>query len=144
MIRQHPFHFNQIRFRDMVPGVQQRLGQIAVVGQQHQPLTIKVQPSHRKDSDADSWQKVFHCWPATRIIQSGHDIPRFIEDEVGIRLHSLQMPAIHFHVVTLRINASAELANHSPVHGHVTRGDHLLRLPPRREARTGDQFLKPN
>jgi hypothetical protein len=48
-IVEHAFHLDQISFRNMVAWMEQRLREIAMIGQQHEPFTIEIQPPNWKD-----------------------------------------------------------------------------------------------
>ena len=143
VVRQHPLHFDQVRFGDMVPGMDQRLRQIAVVGQQHQPFAVRIQSADRKHADAHAMKQILHRRPAFGIAQRRHDSLRFIQHDIGMRLDRLQMTAIDLDVIPSWIHAGSKFPYDLPVHGHPSLRDHRLRLPSRRQPRTCNHLLKP-
>lgn len=140
-IVEHTLDLDQIGFRNMVAWMEQGLGQIAVIGQQHEPLAVEIQPSDRKHAHRDSVQEILHGRATLRIVQGGHDVLRLVEDEIDIRLRRPQMLAVDLDVVPVRIDLGAELLHHAAVDRHAAGRDQLLSLAPRGQPCAGDEFL---
>lgn len=141
---EHALHFNEIRLRHMVARMEQRLGQVAMIRQQHEPFTIEIQPADREHSHRDPMQVVFHGGAAFGIIERGHDVLGLVQNQVNIRLCGPQMFAVDLDVVAIRINFSAKLLHHVAVNGHPSGHNQFLGLAPRRNPGTGNQLLKTN
>jgi hypothetical protein len=141
VIIKNALDFDQICFRNMVAGVQERLCQLSMVCEQHETFTVEIQPSDRKHPHGHSMQKILHRRTTFGIVQSGHHVFRLVEDKVYIGLRSTQMFAVHLDMILIRINLGAEFLHDMAVDRHAPGRNELLGLAPRRQPGTGDKFL---
>jgi hypothetical protein len=140
-IVEYALDLDQVGFRDMVTRMKQGLCKIPVVGQQHEPFTVKIQPPDRKHPHRDPMQEILHSWTAFGVVESGHDVLRLVEDEIDIGLSSPQVLAVDLDVITIGIHLGAEFLHHMAIDRHTTGGNQLLGLTPGSKPGTGDEFL---
>ncbi len=143
-IVKHTLHLDQIGFGDMVAWMEQRLGQVPMIRQQHESFTVEIQPSDRKHPHRDSMQQILHGRTTFRIVERGHDIFGLVEDEIDIGLRRPQMLAIDLDVVAAGVDLGTKLLHHVAVDGHASGRNQFLGLAPRGQSGTGDQFLETN
>ena len=62
----HAEHLRFVHALDLVPGMGQRGGEIAVVGQNQQPFRIEIEPADRVDVLAHAFQQIEHGRPLFR------------------------------------------------------------------------------
>ncbi len=125
----------------MVAWMEQRLCEIPMIGQQHEPFTIEVQPPDRKDPHRHPVQEILHGWTPFGVVESGHDIFGFVQDEVNIGLSGPQVLAVDLDVISVGIHLGAKFFHHMAVDGHTTGRDQLFGLPSRSKPGPGDEFL---
>ena len=125
-IVEHALDLDQIGFRDMVARMEQGLGQIAVIRQQHEPFAVEIQTADRKYAHADPVQEVLHRRASLRIIQRGHDVLGLVEDHIHVGLCSPQMFPIDFDMVASGIDFGAEFLYHATIDRHAPGRDQLL------------------
>lgn len=87
-IIEHALDLDQIGFRNMIARMEQRLSQIPMIREQHEPFTVEIQAADRKYAHSDSVQKILDRGTAFRIIQRGHDILGLIQNQIDVRLRS--------------------------------------------------------
>ncbi len=122
-IVEHALDLDQISFRDMVAWMKQRLREIAMIGQQHEPFTIEIQPPDWKDPHRHPVQEILHGWTPLGVVEGGHDIFGLVEDEVDVGLRGPQVLAVDLDVISVRIHLGAKFLHHMAVDGHATGGD---------------------
>lgn len=140
-IVEHALDLDQIGFRDMVAWMEQRLCEIPMIGQQHEPFTIEVQSPDGKYPHRHPVQEILHGWTPFGIVESGHDIFGLVEDEVNIGLSGPQVLAVDLDVISVRIHLGAKFLHHMAVDGHTTGCDQLFGLASRSKPGPGDEFL---
>jgi hypothetical protein len=125
----------------MVARVQQGLCEISVIGQQHEPFTVEIQPPNGKDPHRDPVQEILYGWTAFGVVEGGHDVLGLIEDEIDIGLRCPQMLAVNLHVIAIGIHLGAEFLHHAAVDRHPSGRDQLFGLAPGSKPGPGDEFL---
>ena len=126
----------------MAERFQQGLRQIAVIGQQHQPFAVEIEPADGKHAHGDTAQKILHGRPAAGIVQRRHNVLGLVQHQIHERLGGRQMFAVHLHVIPLRIDLRAEFRDHLAVDGHASARNQHLRLPARCQPGRRDNFLQ--
>lgn len=140
-IVEHTLDLDQIGFRNMVAGMEQRLGQVAVIREQHEPFAVEIQAADRKHAHGDSVQEVLHRGTSLRIIQRGHDVLGLVEDQIHIGLRSPKMFPIDFDMVASGIDFGAEFLYHATIDRHAPGRDQLLGFASRSQSGAGNEFL---
>lgn len=115
---------NQILLVDPVTGVHDPVGEIAVIGEQHQALGGAVQPTDRIDALADIDQ--VHHGPAIPLVTHGGDeAGRLVEQDVARWLRSQDL-SVHANLIARREYPGAKLRDDRSVHPDLPGSDHLL------------------
>ena len=130
--------------RDALARMEQRLRNTAVVGQQHQPFAVEIEPPDRKHTHPDAAQKIGDRRTAGRIAHRGDDVLRLIQHHKGLRRCRLDVAAVHFDMVLCRIDFHPHFAHNRPIDRHAALRDQFLRLAARGQTGIGDHFLQPN
>jgi NDP-sugar pyrophosphorylase family protein len=138
--RGHLIEQRAIFFFDLIAGVRQPLGQLAVVGHQQQTFAIVIQPTNREEP---LWQinQLDHGGPALRIVGGGHDAGRLIQHDIRARADLPNWPAVDNDLVLLGVDACARHKHNLAVHRHTAGADKLLAITPRGDAGTCQHLL---
>jgi hypothetical protein len=136
-----PLHQDVVLLLVAEPGMGEPQRQVAVVGEQDQPLTAQVQPSHRKQP-----RRVFHQvqdgGAATCAVPLvGEDARRLVQGDVGELARQANGPTVHFNPVPPGVRLLSQ-AGHLAVHGHPPLPDQVLADPPGTEPGTGQNLLQ--
>ena len=142
-------HQGLVLFFHPVARVGQPVGQVAVVGQQHQPLAVGVEPPHRVDARLRRHQAGHGAPPLRvvgradhpqRLVQQVNDMARCFLPRIHRHTHPL---AVQGHLVLGRVHARAQLRDHHAVHLHAPGADHLLGGPARGHPGVCQHLLQP-
>ena len=133
-----PIHLRQAR-RDL----ENRIGKLAVAGEQDQPRRRIVQAPHRKHPARQAPQDVPQRGPAFRIGHRRNNVRRLIQDEVARLGGPLRQTPGDLHAVVLGIGLGAEFGDHHAVDAHLPAADQLFRMTPRSDSRPRNDFLQP-
>lgn len=139
---QRAFDLDTVHLLQMPGNFQQPVDQIPVVGQQEESFGVEVQPSGGENALRHALKKIAHALAAFRVVHRGHATRRLVENEIKPRLRKAQQLAAHLDVVGVRIGLAAKLGDHMTVDRHLPRQNELLGMPPRSDARAGNQFLQ--
>ena len=128
--------------RDAVAGMRQLRGEIAVVGQQQQPLGVVVEPSDRIDVVAHAAQEIDDRLPPLRVGARRDVAARFVEQQIQVARGDLDAAAVDTDVIARRIRLGAELADGGAVDAHAPVEHQLLGCAPRRDAGLRQDLLQ--
>ena len=145
--RHRPGHRGQIRLGHLVGRMHQPVRQLAVVGQQDQPLGVGVQPPDVKEVLVAA-HPVFHqvadARPAPVVRHGRMHAPRLVQRQVHQRLVE-DHPAPSTRITDAAgIHPGAQFGHHLPVDLDAAVDDQLLGDPPRRNSRLGQHLLQAN
>ena len=141
-IVEYTLDLDQIRFLDMVPWVEKRLGEVPVIRQQHESFTIEIQAADRKYAHRHAAQKIFHGRAAFGILKRGHHVLRLVQQNIDIGLCGAQMLAVDFDMVAVRIDLRAEFSDHAAVDRDAAGRDQFFSLTPGGQAGSRNQLLQ--
>ena len=124
-------------------GMQHPFGQVAVVGEQQQPLAVVVQPPHRVQPDGIIPETIQHCGASLRVadgryLASGlviYDIMLFHFGPDALPVHADDLIVLHLH---------AHFRNFLTVYRDVALGDQLFRRPAGSHSAGGQILLQPH
>jgi hypothetical protein len=134
-------HLRQVLAKHAVTGVRDPHGEIAVVGQNHQPFGKEIEPSHRVDPLVDpAAQQGEHRWAPFRVLRGGDETRRLVEKDVAKPLRQTQTLAVDLDRIALEVGPVAELRP-TAVDRHPALADHLLGFAPRTDPRPCDELL---
>ena len=127
-----------------VAGMGDPVGEFPIVGQQHQPRTVAVEPPDRNERAERMGKKIHHRGPP-RGIRPGREMAEgFVENHVPPRLGAAAEPRpVHPDVTERRVRPHPRNPNHLTVHGDPAFGDHLLRAAARGDPGGRNHFLEP-
>jgi hypothetical protein len=117
------------------------LGQVAVVGQQEQALTVLVETADGVDTLMNVRHQVHGPRPAGGVVVGAQVAARLVDDPIDGPLN-LQRLAIDLDLLVLGIDLGAELADDVAVHGDAAAENQLLAVPPRTDASVGQVFVE--
>jgi hypothetical protein len=134
-------HQGPVRLLDPVPRVGQAVGQLAVVGQDHEAGAVLIEPSDRVDALGDLRQQVDHPRPAGGVTV-GRDVTlRLVHGIVNQPLLE-DVLAIHGDCCLGGIDARAQLADDLAINRDPPLADKLLALPARAQPRVRQDLLE--
>ncbi len=119
-----------IFFFNLIAGVCQALGKLAVVGHQQQAFAVIIEPANRKQPRGQIDQSN-HCWAALRIIGGGNDAGGFIQHDVGSRINFPDRLTVDENRILLGINACAGDNHDFAIDRHPAGANELLAVAPR-------------
>ncbi len=125
----------------MVAWMEQRLRQITMIGQQHEPFTIEIQPPDGENPHRHPVQEILHGWTAFGVVKSRHNIFGLVKDQIDKGLSGPQVFAVYLDVIPVGIHLGAKFFHHMAVDGHTTGGDQLFGLSSRSKPGPGYEFL---
>jgi hypothetical protein len=101
--------------------------QLAVVGQQQQPLGFEVEPADRIDVLLDAAEQVHDRRTLMRVRSSGDIAAWLIQQDIPMPLRQLDAPAVDPDVVLRRVRLRPQLAECRAVDGDPSLADQLFR-----------------
>ena len=119
----HAQHLRLVYALDLMPGMRQRGGEVAVVGENQQPFGIEVEPSDGIHVLADAFQQIENRGPVFGIRSGRHVTARLVEKKIAVLLRALDTALIDANVVDVGVGFRAELGDG----GAVDRDASLLR-----------------
>jgi hypothetical protein len=138
----HPLHLHVVLAQHAVAGMADAQRQLAVVGEQHQPLGVEIQPPDRKHPLADSLaHEIEDGRPSLGIGSRGHHARGLVKQEVPRGLRRLEPLAVDLHRVGRRIGLIAE-GGGAPVDRDPAFADERFRVAPRAHPGAGNQLLE--
>ena len=133
-----------VGLRQPVTGMGDPLGQLPIVGEQHEARTVAVQPADRNQRAERMGKKIHHRGPAPGIRAGGEMAKGFVENQVAPRLAQLaEARPVHPDVLESRISSHPRNPDHLAVHRDPALGDHPLGTAARSDPRGRNQFLEP-
>jgi hypothetical protein len=134
-------HLRQVFAKHAVPGVRDPHGEVAVVGQNHQPFGEEIEPPNRVEPLVDpAAQQGEHSRAPLRVFGGGDETRRLVEKDVAKPLRQTQTLAVDLDRVALKVSPVAELRPPA-VDRHPALADHLLGFAPRTDPRPCDELL---
>jgi hypothetical protein len=116
--------------------------EVAVVGQDHQPLGVEVEPTDRVQLVADLLpDQVDHRDPSLGVVGRRHNADRLVEQQVATRTLRPQPLAVDLDRVVFSVGLLAEVRD-LPVDRDPAFGDQPLGVAPRAHACRRDQLLQ--
>jgi hypothetical protein len=131
-----------VDFLHAVLGVCEPIGELPVVGQEHQPGAHLVEPANRINPLGDLREQVDDP-RASRGILIGRDVPLGLIDRVVDHPFEVDPLAIDRDLRTAGVNLAAELADDLTVHGDAALENHFLARAARANAGVRQHFLQP-
>jgi hypothetical protein len=123
--------------------VRQLVRQIAIVGEQHQPLAVQVEPTNWKDTAHFFGQQVDDGPTPTDVTAHIADHPaRLVQFDVDMLFRQFQWFAIHQNARAGGVGARAEFGDHSTIHLHTPVGDQFFTRSAAAQPCRGHQFLQ--
>src|SRR5579884_2074729 len=117
------------------------VGEIAVVGQQQQPLAILIESADGIDAFMDVRHKVHRSRPTGGIVVGAEVAARLVDKPVDQAL-DFQRLAIDLDLLLLGVNLGAQLADNTAIDGNTATEDQLLAVPPRADAGVGQILVE--
>ncbi len=133
-------YLNLIRFLDAEARMHETVGQVAIVGQQQQTLTVFVEPAHGVDALADVRHQIDGARPAGRIEVGAEVAARLIDQPVD-ELLAVQRLAIDAHRI-VGFDLRAQLADNQAIHADAATDNQLFAVPPRANASMSQEFVE--
>ena len=127
---------DEIFLFDLLAGVEQRVGQGPVVGQEQQPLGVQIQTPHGPHPGPAVLHQVGNGPPPLLVGQGGHNAAGLIEHEQRPRLRPPHGDAVQGDGVRLRVGLVPQGGGHT-VHRHPAFAQVFLRLAPGADAAGG-------
>jgi hypothetical protein len=140
-ILDHSFYLCDVHLGRLLPRVQKREGEVAVIRQEQRSGRSEVEPPHGDDPRPDSCHVLGDRGASSWIRHRADHIARLVKHQVHEPL-ARDRAAVHLDAVVLRIRLRAELRHDPSVDGHATRRDQRLGGSARRDASGGQDFLK--
>ena len=138
--RRRALDLGEVLLLDAVARVREPVGQLAVVGEQQQPLGVGVEPADREHAGLGR-DEVDDGGSAVGVLGRRHDTGRLVQevvDEVGARATTAPSTS---RTSTSAIDARADLGDLA-VHPHPALADQLLAHPPAGHAGGGEHLLQ--
>ena len=136
----YALYLHQINLRMLMFGMQEALGQRAVVGQQQQPFAVMIQPSDDKEPFGH-FDQFFPGGVAGTQVDPGEIPGRLVQHHVTQTLRVKRF-AVDAHIRSRRISLCAELGHNTTVNRHPTGDDQRLTCAPRSQASLSQDFLE--
>ena len=132
---------HQVLLFHLVPGMNEGVGQISVIGEQQQPLGVQVQPAHRPDPGRAPIHQVGNCAPALLIREGRHHPPGFVEhqDRPGLAAH--HRLAVQGDLIPVRVRPVPQ-GSRPAVYGDPAGGYVFLRPAAGADPRRGEELLQ--
>src|SRR5262245_35542790 len=119
--------FHEVRLRDLVLGVRERLGELGVVRQEEEAARVEVEPAHGEHVRSMLGQEVVDRLPSLRA-PVRREVPLgLVEQEVDL-LRGLEGLAVQAHAVPARIDPSVGVERDLAVDPHAALRDPASRL----------------
>ena len=134
----------QIGLGNLVGGVSQAVGELAVVHDEKQPLGLQVKPADMEDPVPASPEHVADTQPTLGVLHRGDHAERLVEGQVGLVTRGRDAHAVYAHDSRLWIDPAALLTHHVAVDGDPPFGDQLLAGTSRGDARRRQYLLEAN
>lgn len=110
---------------DFVTRMREPLGKVAIVGQDEQPLALRVEPSDVKETREFRRQQMEDRVAGVRIAAGGDESARLVKQEIEPRRRASHHPAGHFYMVALA-RLRAEIRANLPVNRDPARGNQFI------------------
>jgi hypothetical protein len=104
------------------------IGQVAIIGDQQQTLSVSVEASGRIQSLSDARKKVQHGSSSAPVHHCGEGAAGLVEEDVALGLKKHPSP-IHLNAALVRVNHGCGGVHHLTIHGHATGADKVSGPP---------------
>ena len=120
-------HSNTIQLADLVAGMREHIGEIAVVGHQQQTLAVFIQTAHRENAGGHILNKIHHGFTAQLVTYGGDIAAGLMEHNVIFLLffHNADLFTVHHEHIMVDIHFIAHLHGVA-VQLYTALTDHLL------------------
>jgi len=122
-------HLGLVQARQAIPGMEQSMGQRAVVGEHEQPFDVHVEPADGEEARMGPHQ-VRHHRSAIGIAPRGQIPAGLVEEDVLLRLCGRQGTAVDGDVVAVGVGDGPRLADDVAVDGNPSLEDEAISSPP--------------
>src|SRR6266508_2892383 len=133
---------SKVPLLDAVARMGKAVGEVAVIGEQDQPLGVPVQPADR-DHPRVLWHHLDHRRPALRVIGGAHHSQRLVQHPVAQPLVDHDPRAVDLDPIGGRVDPPAHLLHDLAVDRHPSGTDQLLDRPPGPKARRTQRLVEP-
>src|SRR5262249_29167479 len=140
--RQHPFHFHIKSLLNRIPLFQKRRRKVAVIRHEHKARARILQISHGIHSRGKSSQQIFQRFSSLGIGQRGHHFRRLVHQQIDTPFFGFHRAARYFDAIFFGIRLRPKLRHHASIHAHLSAQDQLLRVAPRSNSRSRNNFLQ--
>jgi hypothetical protein len=141
VLRRVASHDSAIDFLDAELGVRQTIGQLAVIGQEHQPNAHLVEPADRIHALGDLRQQVDDARLSGRVVV-GRDVTLRLVDRDVDRFLAMDHLPVEGNLRLARINLGPQLSNDRSVDGNAALENQFLTSPARADACVREDLLK--
>ena len=142
MLVWHAGHVGFIGSLDAVSRMHEHCREVAVVGEQQQPLGVIVEPAYRVDVLTHATQQIDNRCTALWI-RSGSDVSdRFVEQNIAKPFWGPDAPAVYANVIQRRGDLRAHLAYAEAIHGDAALGNQSFGGSAGGNASQGEDFLE--
>ena len=118
----------------------ERVCQLAIIGHQHKPFAVRIQPAHGVQPPRQAYQ----CAYAGAVIlrrQCALNAARFVQRHIAQRLSAHHRHKVHFNLVQRSVRFLAQLRL-APVQQHAAGGDQFFAVAPRAKAAMRQNLLE--
>ena len=140
-VRRIAGHHNAIRLAHSVARMRQPVGQVAVVGDQDQPLAVQVEPADGEQPGIGGFDQIDDAHSARGIAVCAQHARGFVDGEV-FEPSRVQGDTIDANGLVGRIDPRAQFGDDAAIDLDAAGGDQFLALPPAAEPRGRQHFLQ--
>lgn len=133
--------FGEVGARDLVGGVKESIGEIAVVGEEKQAFGFVIEATDGIDPFGDLWEEIEDGGTAEIVVAGGDISARLVEEEIDFGFGGGERFAVDGDGVLIRVNAHPDLCGFS-VDLDLALEDHLFGFAARGDPGFGKDFLQ--
>jgi hypothetical protein len=131
-------YLDEVAFFDLEAGVREAKGQFPVIGQEEEPLALKIQPADGEDPLPGGRKKIFDRRPMKGVFESNQITGWLIQDKVNQTPLFLDVVAVDLDPVLARVDLGPELPDDSAVDKNSAFYDQSVRFAPRGHTGLGE------
>ena len=119
----------------------QKIGKLAVIGEQEQTLAGIVKAAHGIDARADAVKQVHDRGAVFRIVQCGDVAFGLVHQQIDMPFRAVEKLAVHADVIDIGIGFAAQLGDDLSIYRDESSANNLLGLAARSNSGSSDNFL---
>ncbi len=140
--REHAFDLDVVTLFEMLPILEQRSGEVAVVREKNEAAGGVFEISHWVDACWKTAERVDERFAAFGIGHGSDDVDWFVKRQVDVRFSGGDEFSGGFDFVGSEVGFRAKFGDDFAVHADLAAEDELFGVPARGDAGSGDEFLK--